>query len=139
MMANPMATSTEDEEVAAEDEEDMGVIETYSNYKPSKLKVIIIIWFQFYVKPKYNWFFSFFKIGRPHPDEVVETASLASVEPPDVWYDLVLPEEVINKGKLSALQLEAVTYSVSFLIFLIKYFVDTLSLDFIQYFFLPFF
>ena len=29
----------EDEEVAAEDEEDMGVIETYSNYKPSKLKV----------------------------------------------------------------------------------------------------
>ena len=73
--------------------------------------------------------FSFFKIGRPHPDEVVETASLASVEPPDVWYDLVLPEEVINKGKLSALQLEAVTYSVSFLIFLIKYFVDTLRLD----------
>ncbi len=28
----------EDEEVAAEDEEDMGVIETYSNYMPSKLK-----------------------------------------------------------------------------------------------------
>ena len=41
MMANPMATSTEDEEVAAEDEEDMGVIETYSNYKPSKLKVLL--------------------------------------------------------------------------------------------------
>ena len=32
-------TDQEDEEVAAEDEEDMGVIETYSNYKPSKLKV----------------------------------------------------------------------------------------------------
>ena len=31
----------EDEEVAAEDEEDMGVIETYSNYKPSKLKVTL--------------------------------------------------------------------------------------------------
>ena len=29
----------EDEEVAAEDEEDMGVIETYSNYKPAKLDV----------------------------------------------------------------------------------------------------
>ena len=52
----------EDEEVAAEDEEDMGVIETYSNYKPVKLQV-----------------------GKPHPDSVVETASLASVEPPDVW------------------------------------------------------
>ena len=31
----------EDEEVAAEDEEDIGVIETYSNYKPSKLKVTL--------------------------------------------------------------------------------------------------
>ena len=40
MMMNPGA-STEDEEVAAEDEEDMGVIETYSNYWPSKLKVSI--------------------------------------------------------------------------------------------------
>ena len=29
----------EDEEIAAEDEEDMGVIETYSNYMPTKLKV----------------------------------------------------------------------------------------------------
>ena len=57
------------------------------------------------------FFKSHFKIGKPHPDEVVETASLASVEPPDVWYDLVLPEDIINKAKLSALQLEAVTYS----------------------------
>ena len=40
MMMNPGAP-TEDEEVAAEDEEDMGVIETYSNYWPSKLKVSI--------------------------------------------------------------------------------------------------
>ena len=47
----------------------MGVIETYSNYKPSKLDV-----------------------GLPHPDPVVETASLASVESPDVWYDLSLPQ-----------------------------------------------
>jgi hypothetical protein len=49
--------------VAAEDEDDMGVIETYSNYKPSKLS-----------------------IGHPHPDPVVETASLASVENPDIWW-----------------------------------------------------
>ena len=33
------ADSQEDEEVAAEDEDDMGVIETYSNYMPTKLKV----------------------------------------------------------------------------------------------------
>ena len=32
-------TNQEDEEIAAEDEEDMGVIETYSNYMPSKLNV----------------------------------------------------------------------------------------------------
>ena len=32
-------SNLEDEEIAAEDEEDMGVIETYSNYMPSKLKV----------------------------------------------------------------------------------------------------
>jgi len=78
----------EDEEVAAEDEEDMGVIETYSNYKPSKLKV-----------------------GLPHPDPVVETASLASVESADVWYTLSLPAEVIEQRKLSALQLESIVYA----------------------------
>merc|ERR1719458_81188 len=78
----------EDEEVAAEDEEDMGVIETYSNYKPVKLQV-----------------------GKPHPDSVVETASLASVEPPDIWYELSLPEDIINDRKLSALQLESIVYA----------------------------
>ena len=84
----PMMAAPEEDEAAAEDEEDMGVIETYSNYWPSKLK-----------------------IGKPHPDPVVETASLASVEPPDVWYDLSLPEETVNQAKLSALQLETITYS----------------------------
>ena len=83
-----MMAAAEEDEAAAEDEEDMGVIETYSNYWPSKLK-----------------------IGKPHPDPVVETASLASVEPPDVWYDLSLPEETVNQAKLSALQLETITYS----------------------------
>merc|ERR1719391_557340 len=85
---NRLGTTEEDEEVAAEDEEDMGVIETYSNYKPSKLKV-----------------------GLPHPDPVVETASLASVESADVWYTLSLPPDVINERKLSALQLESIVYA----------------------------
>ncbi|XP_023339743.1 protein strawberry notch homolog 1 isoform X2 [Eurytemora carolleeae] len=78
----------EDEEVAAEDEEDMGVIETYSNYKPTKLNV-----------------------GLDHPDPVVETASLASVEPADVWYTMSIPEECIQNRKLSALQLESIVYA----------------------------
>jgi len=66
----------------------MGVIETYANYKPTKLDV-----------------------GLPHPDPVVETASLASVESADVWYNLSLPEDVINERKLSALQLESIVYA----------------------------
>merc|ERR1712051_546536 len=83
-----MMPKPEEEPGDEEDEEDMGVIETYSNYWPTKLK-----------------------IGKPHPDPVVETASLASVEPPEVWHDLSLPEETVMEGKLSALQLEAVTYA----------------------------
>lgn len=70
------------------DDEDMGVAETYSDYMPSKLK-----------------------LGKKHPDPVVETASLSSVEPTDVWYKLSLPEDGIQSGALSALQLEAITYA----------------------------
>merc|ERR1719402_865266 len=88
MGPDPRQGEQEDEEVAAEDEEDMGVIETYSNYKPSKLKV-----------------------GRPHTEPVAETDSLASVESADVWYQLSLPEDVINERKLSALQLESIVYA----------------------------
>lgn len=73
---------------ADNEEEGMGVAETYSNYMPSKLK-----------------------IGRPHPDPVVESTSLSSVEPVNVWYKLKLPDNIINSGALSALQLESITYA----------------------------
>ena len=43
------ADSQEDEEVAAEDEDDMGVIETYSNYMPTKLKVILLACFTLFM------------------------------------------------------------------------------------------
>ncbi|XP_011349493.1 protein strawberry notch isoform X3 [Ooceraea biroi] len=75
----------EEEEV---DDEDMGVAETYADYMPTKLK-----------------------LGRKHPDPVVETASLSSVEPTDVWYKVSIPEETIRSGALSALQLESITYA----------------------------
>uniref|UniRef100_A0A182PI94 Uncharacterized protein n=1 Tax=Anopheles epiroticus TaxID=199890 RepID=A0A182PI94_9DIPT len=75
------------EEEEAEDEE-MGVAETYAEYWPAKLK-----------------------IGKKHPDPVVETASLSSVEPCDVYYQLSIPPETINGGLLSALQLESITYA----------------------------
>ncbi|KAK9499331.1 hypothetical protein O3M35_002384 [Rhynocoris fuscipes] len=66
----------------------MGVAETYANYMPSKLK-----------------------IGSKHPDPVVESTSLSSVEPVDVWYELIIPKTIISSGALSALQLEAITYA----------------------------
>lgn len=38
-------------------------------------------------------------------------SSMASVAPPDVWYSLQLPLDIINERKLSALQLESVVYA----------------------------
>ncbi|XP_063979125.1 protein strawberry notch isoform X2 [Diachasmimorpha longicaudata] len=84
---NKMMQPTIPEEDEADDE-DMGVAETYADYMPTKLK-----------------------LGRKHPDPVVETASLSSVEPTDVWYKISLPEETIKSGALSALQLESITYA----------------------------
>jgi len=55
--------------------------------------------------------FCLVKMGKKHPDPVVETASLSSVAPTDVWYKLSLPEETVTTGALSALQLEAITYA----------------------------
>lgn len=75
----------EDEEA---DDEELGVAETYADYWPAKLK-----------------------LGKKHPDPVVETASLSSVEPSDITYRLEIPAEIINNGLLSALQLESITYA----------------------------
>ncbi|CAL8120089.1 unnamed protein product [Orchesella dallaii] len=84
---NPSQPVLEEEDETHEDDS-MGVAETYADYKPSKLN-----------------------IGKRHPDPVVETASLASVLPPNIYYQLKLPKEIQNMGKLSALQLEAVVYA----------------------------
>lgn len=46
--------------------------------------------------------------GIPHPDAVVENASLAAIRPPQPAYQLSLPREVVEEGRLSALQLETV-------------------------------
>uniref|UniRef100_A0A2M4AB38 Putative nuclear helicase mop-3/sno dead-box superfamily n=1 Tax=Anopheles triannulatus TaxID=58253 RepID=A0A2M4AB38_9DIPT len=86
-MADPSKLNQMPEEEEAEEEE-MGVAETYAEYWPAKLK-----------------------IGKKHPDSVVETASLSSVEPSDVYYQLSIPPETINGGLLSALQLESITYA----------------------------
>ncbi|SPP89820.1 blast:Protein strawberry notch homolog 1 [Drosophila guanche] len=77
--------AVEDEEV---DNEEIGVAETFAEYWPTKLGQ-----------------------GMAHPDAVVETATLSSVELPDITYDLSLPVHFQVAGSLSALQLEAVIYA----------------------------
>ncbi|CAD6187636.1 unnamed protein product [Caenorhabditis auriculariae] len=71
-----------------EDEENLGYAETYADYTPAKLRS-----------------------GLAHPDSVVESASLSSVSPPDVRYQISIPEYLIDMGHISALQLEAVIYA----------------------------
>ncbi|XP_044131632.1 protein strawberry notch homolog 1 isoform X1 [Bufo gargarizans] len=85
---SPTNKVKEEDEPEEEDEEEMGHAETYAEYMPIKLKV-----------------------GLRHPDPVVETSSLSSVTPADVWFQTSIPEETIDNGWLSALQLEAVTYA----------------------------
>ncbi|XP_062844128.1 protein strawberry notch homolog 2a [Trichomycterus rosablanca] len=82
-------TQPEDEEEADEEEtEELGHMDTYAEYKPSKST-----------------------IGISHPDIVVETSTLSSVPPPDITYTLSIPDNTICTGLLSALQLEAIIYA----------------------------
>ncbi|XP_058584567.1 protein strawberry notch homolog 2 isoform X1 [Neofelis nebulosa] len=76
----------EEEEAEEEEGDELGHAETYADYVPSKSK-----------------------IGKQHPDRVVETSTLSSVPPPDITYTLALPTS--DSGALSALQLEAITYA----------------------------
>lgn len=64
------------------------VLDTFMEYRPAKLQY-----------------------GTPHPDPVVETASLSAVEPPDVHYELKARAQLVEESRLSALQLEAVVYA----------------------------
>ncbi|XP_070347147.1 protein strawberry notch homolog 2 isoform X2 [Equus asinus] len=76
----------EEDEAEEEEAEELGHTETYADYVPTKSK-----------------------IGKQHPDRVVETSTLSSVPPPDITYTLALPAS--DSGALSALQLEAITYA----------------------------
>uniref|UniRef100_A0A8C2TG94 Protein strawberry notch homolog 2 n=1 Tax=Coturnix japonica TaxID=93934 RepID=A0A8C2TG94_COTJA len=83
-----LSISEEEDEGDEEETEELGQTETYAEYVPSKSK-----------------------IGKHHPDLVVETSTLSSVPPPDITYSLSLPSSVADKGSLSALQLEAIIYA----------------------------
>jgi hypothetical protein len=62
----------------------------YSDYIPQKLKI---------------------KGAKPHPGPLAQSAAMAAVEPPDPTYTPNLPKEVIEEGKLSIAQLEAIVYA----------------------------
>jgi len=49
--------------------------------------------------------------GVPHPSNIVESASMASVTPPNITYHPRLPMKLVTQGKLSSLQLERVIYA----------------------------
>ncbi|KAG0590125.1 hypothetical protein KC19_1G074000 [Ceratodon purpureus] len=75
-------------EVEQEEDEAGTIGDTFTDYKPSKLS-----------------------IGQPHPDPIVETASLSAVQPPEPTYDLLIAEEMEKSGALSCLQLETIVYA----------------------------
>lgn len=50
-------------------------------------------------------------IGQPHPDPIVETASLSAVQPPEPMYELTIAAEMEKKDALSCLQLETIVYA----------------------------
>lgn len=52
-----------------------------------------------------------YPLARPHPDPIVETASLAGVTPPDLSYNHHLDEDV-RAGRISSAQLETVMYAM---------------------------
>ncbi|KAE8294352.1 Protein strawberry notch-like protein 2 [Larimichthys crocea] len=78
----------EEEDAEEEETEELGHVDTFAEYKPSKST-----------------------IGISHPDIVVETNTLSSVPPPDITYTLSIAETTISSGLLSALQLEAIIYA----------------------------
>lgn len=49
--------------------------------------------------------------SKPHPAELVQSAAMAAVEPPNPTYTPNIPERVIKDGLLSIAQLEAVVYA----------------------------
>ncbi|KAM1755086.1 hypothetical protein ACFX15_007089 [Malus domestica] len=62
--------------------------ETFTDYRPPKLS-----------------------IGPPHPDPVVETSSLAAVQPPEPTYDMKIKDDLENLKALSCLQIEILVYA----------------------------
>lgn len=50
-------------------------------------------------------------IGPLHPDPVVETSSLAAVQPPEPTYHLKIKDDLEKSKALSCLQIETLVYA----------------------------
>jgi hypothetical protein len=50
-------------------------------------------------------------LGKEHPHSIIETASLALVETPDISYEIKMSSKIYNDGNLSGPQLESVVYA----------------------------
>lgn len=50
--------------------------------------------------------------AEPHPANVVESAAMASVEPPDITHLNALPPDMVLEGRISDIQLEDVVYAI---------------------------
>ncbi|XP_068654787.1 protein FORGETTER 1-like isoform X2 [Aristolochia californica] len=75
--------------IDVEREEDGGAVgETFQDYRPPKVS-----------------------IGPPHPDPIVETSSLAAVQPPEPTYDLKIKVHLEKSKVLSCLQIETIVYA----------------------------
>lgn len=51
------------------------------------------------------------KGAKPHPSKIVESAAMSSVNPPELTYKPSIPQDIIESGTLSDIQLEAISYA----------------------------
>lgn len=63
------------------------------------------------VYAKYKVKKAVYKGAVPHPANISESVTMASIEVPDVTYELAIPKSIITSGAISDAQLEAITYA----------------------------
>lgn len=51
------------------------------------------------------------KNAQPHPAKVSESAAMSAIEPPPITYKPNLPKDIVEKGVVSDVQLEAISYA----------------------------
>jgi len=60
---------------------------------------------------EYNTYHSKYTRGEPHPDILIQSSAMASVEPPPITYEPTLRPRVFEENLLSRPQLETIVYA----------------------------